>query len=41
MSDLDLLPTTEVVNLLLEAERRVVPAALAVHERIAAGADLV
>ncbi|MCW2658480.1 MAG: murQ [Jatrophihabitans sp.] len=41
MSDLDLLPTTEVVNLLLEAERRVVPAALAVHERIAAGADRV
>jgi N-acetylmuramic acid 6-phosphate etherase len=38
--DLDLLPTAEVVGRLLEAERRVVPAAQAVAERIAAGADL-
>lgn len=38
--DLDLLPTADVIDLLLEAEGRVVPAAQAAAERIAAGADL-
>jgi N-acetylmuramic acid 6-phosphate etherase len=38
--NLDLLPTADVVRVLLEAERRVVPAALASLDRIAAGADL-
>jgi N-acetylmuramic acid 6-phosphate etherase len=38
--DLDLLPTAEIVRLLLDAERRVVPAAHAALDRIAAGAEL-
>jgi N-acetylmuramic acid 6-phosphate etherase len=38
--NLDLLPTEQVVGLLLDAERRVVPAAEAARLRIAAAADL-
>jgi N-acetylmuramic acid 6-phosphate etherase len=38
--NLDLLPTADVVALLLDAERRVVPAADAVRDRIAEGAEL-
>lgn len=38
--NLDLLPTTDVVGLLLEAEQRVVPAVRAAQDRIAAGAEL-
>jgi N-acetylmuramic acid 6-phosphate etherase len=40
MVNLDQLPTAEVVRLLLDAERRVVPAAEQVQERIAAAAEL-
>jgi N-acetylmuramic acid 6-phosphate etherase len=40
MVNLDLLPTVEVVGRLLDAERRVVPAALAARDSIAAGAEL-
>jgi N-acetylmuramic acid 6-phosphate etherase len=39
--DLDRLPAIEVVDLLLDAERRVVPAVAAAHDRIAEAADLV
>jgi N-acetylmuramic acid 6-phosphate etherase len=38
--DLDRLPAVDVVDLLLDAELRVVPAVRAAHERIAAAADL-
>jgi N-acetylmuramic acid 6-phosphate etherase len=38
--NLDLLPTADVVGLLLEAEQRVVPAVRVAQEQIAAGADL-
>jgi N-acetylmuramic acid 6-phosphate etherase len=38
--NLDQLPTAEVVSLLLEAERRVVPAVAAATDQIAAGAEL-
>jgi N-acetylmuramic acid 6-phosphate etherase len=38
--NLDLLPTSDVIGLLLEAEQRVVPAVRAAQHRIAAGADL-
>jgi N-acetylmuramic acid 6-phosphate etherase len=38
---LDLLPTVDIVGLLLDAESRVVPAVRAVAESIAAGADLI
>jgi N-acetylmuramic acid 6-phosphate etherase len=40
-SELDRLPTRDVVQLLLEAERRVVPAVAQVADRIAAAADLI
>lgn len=38
--ELDLLPTTDIVRLLLDAERRTIPAAEAAIDRIAEGAEL-